>query len=677
MNTRQLLLCFAAVLQARYVSSFQPQPLLSHRLRMTEVTMALNAESDENFSDILKANQQWKNRMLANNPMYFNMMNKEQDPKYLWIGCTEMRIPAHDIIGQDAKDVLVYQNMANMVLTNDASLLAVLDYAVKSNIQDVFVCGHYDCNSLRSMAMQHHRGMPLGNWLGSVQDVYRLHQQELDAIVNSEQRHRRLVELNSLEQCRNLQKTGLLRDSVRFHACVFDAGTGDLKQVSQEPARATHDAPSVSTKEPLKKDVPLTQMLLGKAKQSAAAADNTTSSDPLRATQQESATKKLASAEKIPLSKVSQTPTLAKDSAAVQSNERSGAPQEIRPFYAERGKRPFAGNGNGNKPTEVTQTNGSVDELKMEEEDEQRGSRSQDRQQPIQMEVADEQRGSELQARQQPMEYVDPRWDPELDRQPEQYDDFQYDQPPFDDREDFPPMQGYPRVTPEPQRSRAKPDAGSNGAFDEANSWWGETYVVNKNQVQTYVKVREQSDAYDDPYDLDEAGNRPLSPEGMRLLVDEKNSRRESVPLNDPAQEPMGSWWNKGNVFNKDQVQTYVKQSLRDIEEDDRRFDDYDEYNSGLDYADALDDYRPPPEEYDQRMYDTREQDLGPLGFNEDYQDQRQQLPRPPRDERTKPTGINLTGSDGPDSWWEKGRVYNEDQVQTYIKKRRDPDESR
>jgi carbonic anhydrase len=164
---------------------------------------------------------------------------------YYCTGCADARVPANEIIGEDAGSVFVVRNVANLVVNTDFNLMAALQYGVAVlNIPHIIVCGHYDCGGIRASTERKDHMPPLENWLRNIRDVYRLHKHELDAIADPEQRHRRLVELNVLEQCINLFKTGVVQrrrletyklgceyTTPRIHACVFDPETGEMNQL--------------------------------------------------------------------------------------------------------------------------------------------------------------------------------------------------------------------------------------------------------------------------------------------------------------------------------------------------------------------------------------------------------------------------------------------------------------
>ncbi|GMH98946.1 hypothetical protein TrLO_g14229 [Triparma laevis f. longispina] len=198
---------------------------------------------DKSIDEVFENNQAWIDRKEAKDPNYFGALGSVHKPKYLWIGCSDARVPANEIMGLDAGDVFVLRNVANMVTGTDFNVMSALQYAVTAlEVPHIIVCGHYDCGGVRASIENRDHTPPLENWLRSIRDVYRLHSSELNAIKDPEQRHRRLVELNVIEQCINLFKTGVVQrkrvetfrsdefsiTQPRIHAVVFDPATGKL-----------------------------------------------------------------------------------------------------------------------------------------------------------------------------------------------------------------------------------------------------------------------------------------------------------------------------------------------------------------------------------------------------------------------------------------------------------------
>ena len=163
---------------------------------------------------------------------------------FLLPGCVDARVPPNLIMGEDAGNVFVHRNVANLVVNTDSNLLSALQYGVAYlKVKDIIVCGHYECGGMRAAESPNDHVAPLETWLRNARDVYRLHQAELDAIEDPNARHRRFVDLNVIEQCLNVFKTGVVQKRrkeaflageeilPRVHAMVFDPNTGDLNRI--------------------------------------------------------------------------------------------------------------------------------------------------------------------------------------------------------------------------------------------------------------------------------------------------------------------------------------------------------------------------------------------------------------------------------------------------------------
>lgn len=159
---------------------------------------------EQDLNTLLDANRAWANRMERQDPNFFNEIKKGHAPKILWIGCSDARVPANEIIGEPPGSVFVHRNIANQVGNTDVNCLSVIQYAVDVlKVKHIVVCGHYDCGGIRASTENVDHGSPLENWLRNIRDTYRLHQGELDDIPDLKDKQRRLVELNVIEQVRN------------------------------------------------------------------------------------------------------------------------------------------------------------------------------------------------------------------------------------------------------------------------------------------------------------------------------------------------------------------------------------------------------------------------------------------------------------------------------------------
>lgn len=182
---------------------------------------------------IFENNEKWIAEKLSINENYFKDLSQGQNPDILYIGCSDSRVTAEELMGLQPGDVFVHRNIANMVPNTDLNVQSVLNYAVRYlRVSHVVVCGHYYCGGVKAAMQSEDMGL-LNPWLRNIRDVYRIHQQELDAVQNEEDRYKRLVELNVQEQCVNIIKTAAVqkayKDRVfRVHGWVFDVRSGKL-----------------------------------------------------------------------------------------------------------------------------------------------------------------------------------------------------------------------------------------------------------------------------------------------------------------------------------------------------------------------------------------------------------------------------------------------------------------
>lgn len=182
---------------------------------------------------IFENNEAWVKDKLALEADYFDKLSKGQSPEVLYIGCSDSRVTAEDMMGANPGDVFVHRNIANMVSNLDLSAMGVIEYAVKHlEVKHVVVCGHYYCGGVKAAMESTDLGV-LNPWLRSIRDVYRSHRDELNAIADEEAKYKRLVELNVQEQCINVLKTAVVQLGVRqrgltVHGWVFDIATGKI-----------------------------------------------------------------------------------------------------------------------------------------------------------------------------------------------------------------------------------------------------------------------------------------------------------------------------------------------------------------------------------------------------------------------------------------------------------------
>lgn len=186
-----------------------------------------------NIDQIFKNNKTWISEQLKLDEKYFENLAKGHTPEYLYIGCSDSRVPAETLMGVQAGEIFVHRNIANMVPNTDLNVMSVINYAViHLKIKHIVVCGHYYCGGVKAAMESADMGI-LNPWLRNIRDVYRLHQKELDLIENEEHRYNRLIELNVQEQCINVIKTtavqkAYLERKIAVHGWVFDIHSGEL-----------------------------------------------------------------------------------------------------------------------------------------------------------------------------------------------------------------------------------------------------------------------------------------------------------------------------------------------------------------------------------------------------------------------------------------------------------------
>lgn len=190
----------------------------------------------ESYQKLLKGNQDWVQSKLNADPKYFEELSKGQSPDYLWIGCSDSRVPDNEITNANPGDIFVHRNIANMVVHTDINMLSVLQYAVEVlHVKHVIVCGHYGCGGVLAALGNNDNGL-VNNWLRNIKEVYYRNKKEIDAIENPQAKGDRLVELNVIQQVENLAKTTLVQKAwknreLEIHGWVFDIRTGKIKDL--------------------------------------------------------------------------------------------------------------------------------------------------------------------------------------------------------------------------------------------------------------------------------------------------------------------------------------------------------------------------------------------------------------------------------------------------------------
>ena len=184
------------------------------------------------YKKILDNNKEWVEQSLANDPNYFQDLAKGQTPPLLWIGCSDSRVPANEIIGAKPGEEIVHRNIANMVVHTDMNMLSVLDYAVNVlKVKHVLVCGHYGCGGIKAAMGNSSIGI-IDNWIRHIKDVYRLHNEYLNSIQDEDKRFNTFVEINVKEQVFDLAKTSIVQSAwkneqeLTLHGWVYGLNSG-------------------------------------------------------------------------------------------------------------------------------------------------------------------------------------------------------------------------------------------------------------------------------------------------------------------------------------------------------------------------------------------------------------------------------------------------------------------
>lgn len=185
------------------------------------------------IGQIFTNNKKWVSEHLALDPNYFNNLAKGQDPAYLFIGCSDSRVTAENMMGVQPGEVFMHRNIANLVPNTDLNVMSVINYSVLHlNIKHIIVCGHYNCGGVHAAMQPEDLGI-LNPWLRNIRDVYRMYKSELDEIKDEEEKFNHLVRLNVKEQCTNVLKTAVVQKAItdrdlKVHGWVFDIHTGKL-----------------------------------------------------------------------------------------------------------------------------------------------------------------------------------------------------------------------------------------------------------------------------------------------------------------------------------------------------------------------------------------------------------------------------------------------------------------
>jgi carbonic anhydrase len=190
------------------------------------------------YEQLLAANKEWASTKKNVDPEFFNRLLNVQKPEFLWIGCSDSRVPPNEITQTEPGEIFIHRNIANMVVHTDLNMLSVLEYAVNVlKVQHIIVCGHYGCGGVKA-AMTHNSLGIINKWLRNIKDVYRFHREEIDMDANDDTRLNKLIEFNVKEQVLNLAKTSIVQSawkhyqSPHLHGWVYDLHDGIINPVT-------------------------------------------------------------------------------------------------------------------------------------------------------------------------------------------------------------------------------------------------------------------------------------------------------------------------------------------------------------------------------------------------------------------------------------------------------------
>jgi len=191
------------------------------------------------YEKLLLENKAWATEQVQIDPEFFSRLSHIQTPEFLWIGCSDSRVPADKITGTQPGEIFVHRNIANMVVHTDINLLSVLEYAVEVlKVKHIIVCGHYGCGGVKAAMGNQSLGI-INKWLRNIKDVYRIHRDEINKIENEEARTNKLIEYNVMEQIMNLAKTSIVQRAWKneqrphLHGWVYGLNDGIIKPVCE------------------------------------------------------------------------------------------------------------------------------------------------------------------------------------------------------------------------------------------------------------------------------------------------------------------------------------------------------------------------------------------------------------------------------------------------------------
>jgi carbonic anhydrase len=202
----------------------------------------------KSYEKLLLENKAWAAEKVEDDPGFFNRLSTQQTPEFLWIGCSDSRVPANEITGTEPGEIFVHRNIANLVIHTDVNLLSVLEYAVVHlKVKHIIVCGHYGCGGIKAAMGNVDYKQVLNMWLRHIKDVYRHNREELNSITDDDERTNRLTELNVVEQVQRLAKTSIIqrawkeREGPDLHGWVYGLKDGIINPVYEMKANSPID----------------------------------------------------------------------------------------------------------------------------------------------------------------------------------------------------------------------------------------------------------------------------------------------------------------------------------------------------------------------------------------------------------------------------------------------------
>ncbi len=190
------------------------------------------------INHLFENNRQWAEKIKAEQPNFFTELSKQQNPEYLWIGCSDSRVPANELLGMAPGEVFVHRNIANQVIHTDLNCLSVIHFAVEIlKVKNIIICGHYGCGGINAALDGKQHGL-IDHWLRHIKDIYRFHQQKLDEVSDLKQRANLLCELNVIEQVAHICDASMVRKAwqqgqeLSVHGLVYKLHDGILKDLN-------------------------------------------------------------------------------------------------------------------------------------------------------------------------------------------------------------------------------------------------------------------------------------------------------------------------------------------------------------------------------------------------------------------------------------------------------------